>query len=88
MLVQAVLGLLQSILWTLLLTVMAYQKAPHGLPKLRIYELFSNKLVLWQNRIPENAVVLTINPETLSTQISSKCCTSGLLRPVLSLFGL
>ena len=88
MLVLAVLGLLQSILWALLLTVMACYKAPYGLLKLRIYALFSNNLVLRQKRILENVVVLMINLGTLSTEISSKCCTSGLLRPVLSPFGL
>ncbi|KAG8352317.1 hypothetical protein FVEN_g13193 [Fusarium venenatum] len=61
---QGVLQLLQNISWTLLLTVTACQKEPREQRKLQLYELLLNKLVLQQKKIPENAVDLTINPET------------------------
>ncbi|KAL3584764.1 hypothetical protein FPOAC2_14545 [Fusarium poae] len=51
----------------------------HGLPKgaprtakLQLHELLSNKLVLRQKKIPENAVDSTINPETRSNLTSSR----------------
>jgi hypothetical protein len=77
-----------STLWTHLLMVTAWQRAPHEQPKSQIYDLFSNKLVPRRKKIPENAVGSTTNAETPSTQTSSKFYMSGLLRHVPSHFGL
>jgi hypothetical protein len=77
-----------STLWTHLLTATASERAPHEQLKSQIYDLFSNKLVPQLSKIPENAVGSTTNPETPSTQTSSRFYTSGLLRHVPSHFGL